>query len=167
MLLPLEYSISLWWVATPLWESDESELDIAVLAPQIDHPAAAEPDRMPSGEVNEGAARAGISSLAAQAFAQMIAPIAALPPVERNVIPDPAEAPSRASVRMVLKGYAWTAKPVWEDRLGTLWQSAVDVRRHDAARHREQRQLGSEPVSRTVPSSPELVGDIGAGFPQS
>ncbi len=125
MLPPLEYSMSVWWFATPLWESEDSALDdsasyvVDALIPLIEQ-----------ATLSDSLAPAN-ASLAAQ---PSVAPIEAAP------------APPHAPARLVLKGYAWSARPAWVAHLGPLWEGLVDIRRHDSARHHEQREVGFEPV---------------------
>jgi hypothetical protein len=156
MLPPLEYSMSLWWFATPLWESEESVLDMATSF-VVDTLAAADPDPMPPAEVNEGVAWAGISDLVAPVMGPLSASLATLTVAKPSAAAAPAGA-ALAPARRVLKGYTWSAQPAWVPHLGPLWQGFVDVRRHDTLRHREQRllldgadQVRSEPARCAAP----------------
>jgi hypothetical protein len=145
MLPPLEFSVSLWWVATPLWGPDESESGTADESAPLTELGTSGP--LSPAQENAGVAWAGIPDM----FAPLASPVATPP-----LAAEPSAVLTAAPTRMLLKGYSWSTKPVWIPRSGPLWQAAHDARRHDAARRREER------LPDTVNASDQVRAEVAA-----
>lgn len=139
-MLPLEWSMTLWFTAVPQWELEPEppldDLDEFVADVGADGAAAA-------AVVDSFAALLAAPMplwLPAQDDAALSSPATQAAPVP---VPAPAATPmpvaaqsAPVATRLVFKGYQWIPETQWQQIAGRLWHAWVDNMRHDALRHR-------------------------------
>jgi hypothetical protein len=125
MLLPLDFSMSLWWVATPEWGAEpEPSIDVA-LAASAD--GVSRPVSLP------------VSLLLSLPLPLLIGDMTSLNSTTLGAPAQVKPAPARAPRALVVTGYHWTAEVDWKPSRGALWEGLQHARRHDADRHRDDR----------------------------
>lgn len=141
-MLPLEWSMTLWFTAVPQWEPepepplddiDEFGADLgadgAVAAAAVDSFAALLAAPMPLWlPAQDDAALSSPATQAAPVPAPAATPMSVAMPATAQSAP--------VATRLVFKGYQWIPATQWQQIAGRLWHAWVDNMRHDALRHK-------------------------------